>query len=167
MPPSSSFNRYSVLSGPEVRIEMGDLSQIQQSALSPQPNPAHAAERNASSVSLPLPVRLETKPPPRRGMSWPIFTVKKSLDVQKKLHEEWQKTRAAMEPELHKAFSLVEVSDCVQYLETILTFMSRTSQCCHHRMKWMGSSLWRSRLRLKLKLGLMQMQLRLEEHPRR
>jgi len=112
MPPSSSSNRYYVLSLPEVRIEMEELSQIQQSTLSPQPNPAHAAERNASSASLPLPVRLETRPPPRRGMSWPVFTVKKSLSVRSKLHEEWQKTRAAMEPELHKASSLVEVSDC-------------------------------------------------------
>ena len=113
MPSPVSSNRYSPLGeADELRIEMSDLPLMQQAAASNWKDSAREPESIAFSASSPSLVRLETKPPPRRGMTWPLFTAKKPVNVRVKLHEEWLKTRAAVEPELRERHSLVEVSDC-------------------------------------------------------
>jgi len=122
MPSSVSSNRYSPLGETdEVRIEMQELPPTQE-ATKPQwqASTREAVEAALGATSSPL-IRLETKPPPRRGMSWPIFAVKKPMDVQGELHEDWQKTRVAMEPELCGRPSLVEVSYCMCSFSTSLT----------------------------------------------
>ena len=123
MSSSVSSNRYSPLRDPdEVRIEMEELPPTQASKPQWQDSTREVIAAALGSTS-PPPIRLETKPPPRRGMSWPIFGVKKNVNVHGKLHEDWQKTRAAMEPELRERPSLVEVSDCMCSFCTSLTYV--------------------------------------------
>jgi len=90
---------------------MEELPPTQQATKPQWQDSAHEALAAALSATSPPPIRLETKPPPRRGMSWPIFAVKKHVDVHGKLHEEWKKTRTALEPELYEGPSLMKVSD--------------------------------------------------------
>jgi len=124
MPSSVSSNRYSPLREPdEVQIEMEELPPTQEASKPQwQDSTREAVEAALGATSSP-PIGLETKPPPRRGMSWPIFAVKKHVDVHGKLHEDWQKTRAAMEPKLRERPLLVEVSDCMCSFSTSLNFV--------------------------------------------
>jgi len=104
---------------------MEELSPTQQASKPQWQDSTREAVAAALGITSPPPIRLETKPPPRRGMSWPISAVKKHVDVHGKLHEEWKKTRAALEPDLHERPLLAEVSNCVYNLSTILTSILR------------------------------------------
>jgi len=100
---------------------MKELPPTQEASKPQWQDSTRKAVEAALGATSPPPIGLETKPPPRRGMSWPVFTMKKPVDVHGKLHENWQKTRAAMEPELRERPLLVEVSDCMCSSSTSLT----------------------------------------------
>jgi len=122
MPLSPSSNRYSLLGGQdEVRIEMEEQSQAEQGT-GPQ---WHESTREALAMALGTnsqpSVSLETKPPPCRGMTWPIFTLNKPVNVQGKLHEGLQKKRAASLPDLREKPALEEVSLNIHSRASVLT----------------------------------------------
>ena len=111
MPPSPSSNRYSPLDEQdEVRIEMEERAQTEKATGPQWQDSAREALVMALGANSPPPVSLETKPPPHRGMTWPIFTLNKPVDVQGKLHEGLQKKRAASLPDLRQKPALEEVS---------------------------------------------------------
>jgi len=84
MPSSALLNRYALLRDlEEVQAEMDELPQTLQDSPSRWKD-----EAVASDPSLPPPVRLETMPPPRRGINWPIFSMKKQVEQYEKQQRE-------------------------------------------------------------------------------
>jgi len=122
MPLSPSSNRYSLLGGQEeVRIEMEERSQAEQATGPQWQDSTREALAMALGSNSPPPVSLETKPPPRRGMTWPIYTAKKLADKQDKLDNVLQKKRAVSLPDPRETPALEEVRAYVYSLESALT----------------------------------------------
>jgi len=120
MPSSISSDRYSPLQEPdEVRIDMEELPRTQQITESQWQDSARKAPAATSGAASPPPVGLEMKPPPERGMSCPMFNVKKSLNLRDKEDGESQQESVVSLPDLRAAFE--EVSDCIHGLGIILT----------------------------------------------
>ena len=116
MPAFPSSNRYSPLGEQdEVRIEMEERPQAEQTTGPQWQDSTREALAVALSATLPPPIRFETKPPPRRR-SWPAFTVTKSAVYQAKIQDDVQRKRALSLPELRQSPSPEEVCYCVYSL---------------------------------------------------
>jgi len=127
MPLSPSSNRYSPLDEQdEVRIEMEERPQTEQATEPQWQDSTREALAMALGTNSRPPVSLETKPPPRRGMSWPIFTLNKPVDVQGELHERLQKKRAASLPDLRQKPALEEVSVDIHSHDSVLISIRST-----------------------------------------